>query len=166
MKKEEIFVRIDNEEKRLRAIQILTDSGEEIWSEGVLFNESSKGSLRLDRTTNMWFLHTVESAGTGITLDQLEQLLTPNYAVKEVHLTIDEIRLQAEKLGFELVEKKRDVKSGDFGLFWDDEDPEMVCYGFLYEKNDTCFKDNFHMSTWQNFRHLTDEEKERITQNW
>ena len=35
---------------------------------------------------------------------------------KEVYLTIDELRLQAEKLGFELVEKKRQVKIGDFGL--------------------------------------------------
>lgn len=88
---------------------------------------------------------------------------------KEVHLTINEIRLQAEKLGFALVEKKMEVKIGDFGLFWDDEDDEaeeMVCYGFLSEKNDTGFKDNFHISTWRNFRHLTHEEKERITQNW
>lgn len=165
MKKEEIFVRIDNEEKRLRAIQILTDAGEVIWSDGTFFYESSKGSLMIDRTTNMWFLSIIECARIEITLDQLEQILTPNYAVQEVHLTIDEIRLQAEKLGFELVEKKRDVKIGDFGVFWDDEDEEKPYFSFFLSIEDGWFFDERGLS-WQNFRHLTDDEKERITQSW
>jgi len=165
MKKQEIYVKIDSEEKRLRAIQILTDAGECIWRWSSLLKEDGVGFLSLDKFGNDWFLALNNDRKTEITLDQLEQLLTPNYAVQEVHLTIDEIRLQSEKLGFELVEKKRDVKIGDFGVFWDDEDEEKPYFSFVRSVKDGWFFDERGLS-WGNFRHLTDEEKERITQNW
>lgn len=165
MKKEEVFVKIDSEEKRLRAIQILTDGSEEIWKNSRIFEKRSAGNLILGYDCK-WKISRGTYGLTEITIDHLEQLLTPNYTVKEVHLTVDELREQAEKLGFELVEKKREVKIGDFGLFWDDEDPEMGCYSFLAQKKDIGFKDNYHTSTWENFRHLTDEEKQKIKENW
>lgn len=166
MKKEDVFVRIDSEEKRLRAIQILTDAGEKIWSWSALLKEDSVDFLLVDKIENDWFLAPNNDARTEITLNQLDQLLIPNYTVKEVHLTVDELREQAEKLGFELIEKKREIKVGDFGVFWDNDEPEISCFGFLTQRNDIGFKDNFHTTSWENFRHLTDEEKQQIQENW
>jgi hypothetical protein len=46
MKKQEIYVVIDSEEKRLRAIQILSDASENVWS-----NETEGLKVKLDS----WF---------------------------------------------------------------------------------------------------------------
>ena len=166
MKKEEIFVKIDSEEKRLRAIRILTDAGEEIFENSNLFICPTHELLVFDIVDEHWRLSAYLYKGkTEITLDELEQILAPNYAVKEVHLTIDEIRLQAEKLGFELVEKKREVKMGDFGAFWDDSNPERIYVSFFLSIEDGWFFDESGLY-WQNFRHLTDEEKQKIQEAW
>ena len=165
MKKEEIYVVIDSEEKRQRAIQILTDAREVIdWS-----NFELGEILKFDSVAKDWFLTTEEFKESlqETTLDQLEQLLNPQFVVKEVVLSIDELQKQAENLGFELVKKERQIKVGDFGKFWDsDEDNINVGFIINIDKNNSLpYKSDFG-SAWINFRHLTEEEKKQIQENW
>jgi hypothetical protein len=162
MKKEEIYVVINDEEKRNRAIQILTDAGEKIDYRNFKLSEI----LKLHSVDKDWFLTTsFFSEGLNlITLDQLEQLLNPQFVVKEIALPIEELQKQAELLGFELVKKERKIKAGDFGKFWDDDENRCV-YGFLTEKTAKIFKDKYG-TPWDNFAHLTDEEKQQIQENW
>ena len=129
MKKNEIYVVIDSE-KRLRAIQILTDAGENIWEDSCLFIENERGYL-VCRSDNLWYLVSNRSFGTEITLDQLEQLLSP----KQEPMKLDALKLIAESYGFELVEKKREIKVGDFGKF-SSENGSVCSYGFLYKIKD------------------------------
>ena len=124
MKKEEIYVVIDSIKKQKRAVQILTDAGEKFSKEcsALEFSEKYK-YLRID-DTNKWYIFSfIWRADTEITLDQLEQFLNP----KEIKL--DALKLIAESYGFELVEKEREIKVGDFGKFFDDKDE--TSYGFL-----------------------------------
>jgi hypothetical protein len=170
MKKEEIYVVIDSEEKRLRAIQILSDAKENIstFDLSIEFSEKHK-YLRLD-SNNQWFIFSyVFSTDTEITLNQLEQMLNP---IKEVGMSLDALKLIAESWGFELVEKEREIKVGDFGKFWDWREKDC-CFGFLYKiigTLDTGFiyaeDGNDIITHWSNFTHLTDEEKANIQQNW
>ena len=114
------------------------------------------------RRDNLWYLLDTRSTKQEITLDQLEQLLNP----KEIKL--DALKLIAESYGFELVEKKREIKIGDFGKFFDDDKKDYLNVGFLktddkgghypFERNDETW--------WDSFAHLTDEEKKTITENW
>lgn len=84
----------------------------------------------------------------------------------EKEIKLDALKLIAESYGFELVKKERKKEIGNFGKYWSDN--EKKCnYGFLTSKavngfftnNDTCF-------AYANFAHLTDEEKQAITENW
>lgn len=160
MKKEEIYVVIDSEEKRLRAIQILTD--EKIISYSSLLHEGGGGKLTFDIDAwNLPSLSYLLENKTQITLDQLEELLNPK---QEVKMELDALKLIAESYGFELVEKKREIKVGDFGKFWDNELKFFFC-GFVSEFSELGFK-NFFNATWSNFAHLTDEEKKEIQENW
>ena len=165
MKKEEIYVVINDEEKRNRAIQILTDAGEKIDYRNFKLSEI----LKLHSVDKDWFLTTsFFSEGLNlITLDQLEQLLNPQFVVKEIALPIEELQKQAELLGFELVKKERKIKVGDFGKFWDD--GICILYGFLESISDV--EPNFIYkrkagALYINFAHLTDEEKANIQENW
>ena len=85
---------------------------------------------------------------------------------KEIKMELDALKLIAESYGFELVEKAREIKVGDFGVFWD-----LPCtcpvYGFLQliSKGVYCYSPASG-SSYRNFRHLTDEEKKAITENW
>ena len=112
MKKEEIYVVIDSEEKRLRAIQILSDAKENISTFDLSMDFSEKHKyLRLD-SNNQWFIFSyMFSTDTEITLDQLEQMLLPK---QEIKMELDALKLIAESWGFELVEKKREIKVGNF----------------------------------------------------
>jgi len=163
MKKEEIYVVIDSEEKRLRVIQILTD--EKVMTYSSLLHEGGRGQLTFD--IDAWNLPSFKynlGNKTQITLDQLEQLLNP---IKEVGMSLDALKLIAENWGFELVEKKREIKVGDFGHFWDIDTPYLNV-GFVLEinkDNKLPYKSSF-TSLWSNFRHLTEEEKKAITENW
>ena len=124
--------------------------------------------LHYSLSRNEWlFLSSKPIHKIEITLDQLEQLLNPNYAVKDVMLSVDELKRQAEKLGFELIEKKREVKIGDFCKLWDD-DEEHWHLGFISEINkDSIYKFIIKQGTgWKNVVHLTDEEKEKIIKSW
>ena len=161
MKKEDVYVVIDSEEKRLRALQILEDAGEKVYK-----NLIHGYYLKYDYKNLDWFSTDKEFVNllTEITLDQLEQLLTPNYTVKEVHITVDELKAQAESLGFELVKKERKPKVGDFGVFWDNGDSTPhTC--FLTDLGSNHFYDDESVR-WDNFRFLTDEEKANIQNNW
>lgn len=86
---------------------------------------------------------------------------------QEIKMELDALKLIAESYGFELVEKKREIKVGDFGKFWDEEEQDCL-YGFLKDikkdieiyyvaENDSC---------WTYFTHLTEEEKKAIQENW
>jgi hypothetical protein len=104
---------------------------------------------------------------TGITLDQLEALLTPNYQVKDVILSLDELKQQAEKLGFDLVEKPYEPKVGDFGVFWDNYEEENGYYGFLIDTDDSKYPMQSNNRGWfKNFRKITESEKQKIQESW
>jgi hypothetical protein len=168
MKKEQIYVTIDNEEKRLRAIEILDKAGEEYWG------NRKEWSMRISDVhkylyscTGGWLINNL-NFGTReeITLDQLEALLLPNYQVKDVILSLDELKQQAEKLGFDLVEKPYEPKIGDFGIFWDS-DQEIKRYGFLADiKIQTCKFVRNDYCPFVNFRKLTESEKQKIQESW
>lgn len=80
MKKEEIYVIIDNDEKRNKAVEILTDAGEAIWdSESAMQYTQGYNYLTFDADDMDWYTvsdDVIEIGGlTEITLDQLEELL-------------------------------------------------------------------------------------------
>lgn len=168
MKKEEIYVVIDSEEKRLRAIQILTDAGETILNTSSLLDEFTVlMELKFYSSNNYWWITSFGTKPYKITLDKLEQLLKPNFVVKEVVLSIEELKTQAESLGFELVKKERQIKVGDFGKFWDGKD--FIVYGFLESISEVEPKFIYKRksgASYINFAHLTDEEKQQIQENW
>jgi len=103
MKKEEVYVVIDSEEKRLRAIKILSDAGEDMGVNKEVSMRTSKNLKYLvfycDET---WLVHINNHDRQEISLDQLEQLLSP----KQEPMKLDALKLIAESYGFELVEKK------------------------------------------------------------
>jgi hypothetical protein len=173
MKKEEIYVVIDSEEKRLRAIQILSDAREKISTFDLSFEFSEKHKyLRLD-SNNQWFIFSyVFSTDTELSLDQLEQILSPK---QEIKMELDALKLIAESWGFELVEKKREIKVGDFGKFWDSDNANFYLIGFLelinkddelINKDDLCKYKRKDGTLFRYFAHLTEEEKTDIQQNW
>jgi hypothetical protein len=166
MKKEQVYVTIDSEEKRLRAIEILERAGEKIRDGSMLYKCVDNHYNRLcisDR--GGWTLFCI-THNTGITLDQLEALLIPNYQVKDVILSLDELKQQAKKLGYDLVEKPCEPKVGDFGVFWDEEEGSRY-YGFLINTDDGSFPMQSNNRGWfKNFRKLTEEEKQKIQEAW
>ena len=87
------------------------------------------------------------------------------YAIKDIHLTIDELKAQAEMLGFELVKKERKPKVGEFGVFWDDSKNKVHVYDFIHNIENNVFIDKSG-DVWLNFHHLTEEEKQEIQMNW
>jgi hypothetical protein len=158
MKKEEIYVVIDSEEKKLRAIQILSDAGEKIGDTN--FYENYK-YLRFGTKWNIFSI--IWSSQEEINLDELQELLNPK---EEVKMELDAIKLIAESYGFYLVEKPREIKVGDFGKFWDS---PCTCpvYGYLQfiSKGTYCYSP-VSGSSFRNFAHLINEEKEELTKNW
>ena len=166
MKKEQVYVTIDSEEKRLKAIEILEKAGEEIFEESILYKcvDNHYNRLRIN-SDGIWTLFCAIN-DTEISLDQLEALLIPNYQVKDVILSLDELKQQAEKLGFDLVEKPYEPKVGDFGVFWDS-DKKCETFGFLgglMSRNFTFMRNDG--VPFLNFRKLTEEEKQKIQEAW
>lgn len=162
MKKEEIYVVIDSEEKRLRAIQILSDAGENIWEGSRLLKEfTDEMIVRFNSSDNSWWT-TYDKSFFIISLDQLEQMLSPK---QEIKMELDALKLIAESYGFELAEKKREIKVGDFGKFWDNNSIFQSQYGFLKSISKDDFESYGNLE-WSNFSHLTDEEKANIQENW
>jgi len=164
MKKENIYVTIDCEEKRLRAIEIIEKAGEEIYEDSGLLKVFSIGNLYFAKETHTWCYVYGFLEETEITLDQLEELLLPNYQVKDVILSLDELKAQADKLGCQLVEKPYEAKVGDFGVF-KKSDCDFEYIEFLDDISD----ENFYMKNnipWDSFRKLTDEEKTKIQEAW
>jgi hypothetical protein len=171
MKKEEIYVVIDSEEKRQKALHILSNANEKVFYHSILkYKFFTTVFLTLDPESKQWqswgnVHEKTKSEKTEITLEELESILSPNYAVKEVHLTIDELKAQAEILGFELVRKERKPKVGEFGVFWDNNKDKIKVYNFIRIIKDNLFVDKSSYA-WKNFRHLTEEEKQEIQNNW
>jgi hypothetical protein len=170
MKKEEIYVVIDSEQTRQRAIKILSDASENIWNNTDLIGNGTTVLTQTYITPIIlvfykgWYCIKTVGNKQEISLDQLEQMLNP---IKEVGMSLDALKLIAESYGFELVEKKREIKVGDFGKFFDgnEKDSMQYQYGFLAEiYRDSILSDGEII--WNNFRHLTDEEKANIEQNW
>ena len=161
MKKNEIYVVIDSEEKRQRALKILSDAGEIICSfdSSLIYGHRYK-YLRLDNSGRWFVFSFLYQYHRQITLDQLEQILSP----KQEPMKLDALKLIAESYGFELVEKKREIKVGDFGKFWEQNETACV-YGFLIENPNKYYRHNSE-KLYNNFCHLTDEEKANIQQNW
>jgi hypothetical protein len=84
----------------------------------------------------------------------------------ENEIKLDALKLIAESYGFELVEKKREIKVGDFGRFWDS-DENYCLYSFLENISKiNMYQPKGYTTGWSNFTHLTDEEKQAITENW
>jgi hypothetical protein len=169
MKKEEIYVVIDSEQKRLRAIQILSDAKENVWEGSRLLKEfTDEMIVRFNSSDNSRWT-TYDKGSFIITLDQLEQMLNPQFVVKDVILPIEELQKQAELLGWKLVKEERQIKAGNFGKFWA-EDEEFCRYDYLTRiDNSTKLGVMYCTATilaFKNFRHLTDEEKQQITENW
>lgn len=173
MEKENIYVTIDSDEKRLRAIEILENAGEEILERSTLLdpNGQYKGFLCVMEINGKtrWVSYGARPFNKEITLDQLEQLLLPNYQVKDVILSLNELKQQAEKLGYDLVEKPYEPKVGDFGYFWDIDDNGLCTetYGYFTEKDksDGLLRANDY-EWFQNFRKLTESEKQKIQSAW
>ncbi len=159
MKKEEIYVVIDSEEKRKKAVKILKNAEENIGDTD--FYENYK-YLRFD-TSNEWNTFSfVWTSETEITLDQLEQLLNPK---QEVKMELDALKLIAESYGFYLVEKPREIKVGDFGKFWDCGTTCQV-YGYLHFIGKSVYRYSpASGGVYRNFAHLTEDEKEQLTKN-
>jgi hypothetical protein len=172
MEKENIYVTIDSEEKRLRAIEILEKAGEEILYGSAIFikTDSVFKHLLYDIKSNRWLMSMFNDKKQEIILDELELLLGTSvdhtsYVVKDVVLSIDELKAQAVALGYDLVEKPYEPKVGDFGVFWDHENEKMHCIGFIGE----VFSDGFNTTgeiAFNHFRKLTDEEKTLIQKSW
>jgi hypothetical protein len=166
MKKEEIYVVIDSEEKRLRAIQILSDAGEKIWEASCIFEIYSEPFILAMSENKEWCAMIRIDDEINISLDQLEQMLLPK---QEIKMELDALKLIAESYGFELVDKKREIKVGDFGKFWSDNNCYFV--GFLqdvYKISETnkCVFQMKDYGTFCYFAYLTDEEKANIQENW
>jgi hypothetical protein len=84
---------------------------------------------------------------------------------KEIKMELDALKLIAESYGFELIEKPREIKVGDFGKFWDST-CDCPVYGYLQfiSKGVYCYSPASG-SSYRNFAHLTDEEKEELIKN-
>ena len=159
MKKKNIYVVIDSESKRLRALQILSDAGENIGN--TMFDEKYK-YLRFDASNEWNTFSFIWTSETEVTLDELQQLLNPK---QEVKMELDALKLIAESYGFDLVEKPREIKVGDFGKFWDCPTTCPV-YGYLhFISKGVYIYSPASGSSFRNFAHLTDEEKEQLTKN-
>jgi hypothetical protein len=172
MKKEEIYVVIDSEPKRLRAIHKLRYYKEPIFSLSDIFSENPYNKC-LEFYDDEWIVLGYDDKDikkkTEISLDQLDQMLNPQFVVKDVILPIEELQKQAELLGWKLVKEERQIKVGDFGKFWTDNNCYFV--GFLqdvYKISETnkCVFQMKDYGTFCYFAYLTDEEKANIQENW
>lgn len=163
MNKEDVCVLIDSEEKRLRLLEILEQTGEKVWKYSHLNRSYNNLVYTAGHVGDEYWV--MLDCGTGrqeITLDELEQLLTQQRNQED---EIDKLRQHAEALGFELLEKKREIKVGDFGIFWDNRYMNHRLYCFLSKIENNKFLNKNNVS-WDNFRHLTEEEKTKIQESW
>jgi hypothetical protein len=172
MEKENIYVTIDSEEKRLRAIEIFRASEQEIFPNSVLLTKfSCDYNIAFNVDFNRWMKKTSTDSLKQITLDELELLLDPSvdltsYVVKDVVLSIDELKTQAAALGFELVEKPYQPKVGDFGVFWDinERNGFLGCISGIQGEPYKFVRNN--NTPYMNFRKLTESEKQKIQSAW
>jgi hypothetical protein len=88
--------------------------------------------------------------------------------VKDVILSLDELKQQAEKLGYDLVEKPYEPKVGDFGVFWDfNQNVSVLGYiSKIIEDNGSLYYQRSGILAYNHFRKLTEEEKQKIQESW
>lgn len=112
MKKEEIYVEINNEAEQKRAIEILTKAGEGIGDVNLTYRYKY---LKLDET---WFVGCVNDNLTEITLDQLEQMLTHT-----IDNEIESFKERMKEKGFEVsvVIEKEIIQPDDVVMFYDND---------------------------------------------
>jgi hypothetical protein len=171
MEKENIYLTIDSEEKRLRAIEILHGK-DEVCTDSILLKEFSDCFfIGFNAVVRKWMRLNFIYLKKQITLEELELLLDSSvgltsYVVKDVVLSIDELKTQAAALGFELVEKSYEPKVGDFGVFWDSNEESKI-YSFLCNVTVGLYKFITEAGApFINFRKLTKEEKQKIQEAW
>ena len=104
MKKNEIYVVINSEKKRQKALQIL--SSEKVSNHSILKSKFFTTFFLVQAPVSKeWcslgvlYKYDIVQDKTKITLEELESILST--------MTIDELKAQAEMLGFELVKKER-----------------------------------------------------------
>jgi hypothetical protein len=109
MKKNEIYVVINSEKKRQKALQILSDANEKVFDNSILKSKFFTTFFLVQSTQfKKWgslgvlYKDDIEVTKTEITLEKLESILST--------MRIDELKAQAEMLGFELVKKERNSK--------------------------------------------------------
>lgn len=163
MKKEQIYVVIDSEPKRLRALQILKDSGDNILKNSLLLDEGSKGNLRY---TGVWFLSNWKGQNkTEITTQQLEEILNPKESIDQL---TENFKSKAKELGFkvDIVFEGIEPRIGTFGKFRDDS-KRYIHYGTLTSINVGDFDpfENQNEACFINFQPLTQSEIAELTKN-
>jgi hypothetical protein len=111
MKKEEVYVVIDSEPKRLRAIHKLRYYKEPIFSLSDIFSENPYNKC-LEFYDDEWIVLGYDDKDikkkTEISLDQLDQMLNPQFVVKDVILPFEELQKQAELHGWKLVKEEQE----------------------------------------------------------
>lgn len=170
MKKEQIYVVIDSEEKRLRALQILKDADEDIYKHSFLLRAVDAKYNILDYLLgrNEWAMNRLSLTGkTKITLDQLEEILNHKESIDQL---TENFKSKAKELGFkvEIVFERIDPRIGMFGKFWDDGDDDYILhFGILEEirNEDDCKFLRKHGDFYANFQPLTQSEIAELTKN-
>jgi hypothetical protein len=173
MEKENIYVTIDSEEKRLRAIEIL-DGKDEVCIDSILLKEFSDWFyIGFNAVVRKWMRLNFIYLKREITLEELELLLDSSvdltsYVVKDVVLSIDELKTQAAALGYKLVEKPCEPKVGDFGLFWDfNENVSVLDYVLkIFKEGGNVYYGRKGDLAYNHFRKLTESEKQKIQSAW
>jgi hypothetical protein len=111
MRKEEIYVEINNEAEQMRAIEILQKAGEKIGD--VDFNSFCYKLILSDDLT--WWVCVHANNKTQITLDQLDQLLN-----QSIDKEIESFKERMKQRGFEIsvVIEKEVIKPDDVVMYW------------------------------------------------
>ena len=155
--KEQVYVVIDNQADCDRSIDILTKANEPMWKDktAFLFDEISMYLCFYD---DEWFIDHFHDGRIKITIDGLEQLLTPKIKKSELQNRIEVL----EKKVADLEEPQRmtveqrdelakpfnpdEYKIGTIGLFWDGDFEDAM------KKNSVLFGELDHITENGHFR--------------
>jgi hypothetical protein len=90
LKKDKVYVLIDNEKDRDRAIEILTKAGEKMWDDEIAFNFNKDANYLVIYPDGEWLIDIdiVIDNRTQVTLDELERILMPKKQLTKKDLPI------------------------------------------------------------------------------